>query len=60
MCLIGFGPLYLQSLEELQQVLEGGVPVTGELLAHCLMLLLQVAVGLVGLFEELQRMKQVR
>lgn len=53
MWLVGFASPYLQSLEELQQVLQGGVPITGELLAHCLMLLLQAAIGLVGLLEEL-------
>lgn len=45
--------LYVESLEELQQVIQGGVLITGELLTHFLVLPLQVAVGLIGLLEEL-------
>lgn len=47
--------LYLKSLEELQQVIQGGGLITGELLTHLLVLPLQVAVGLIGLLEELLR-----
>ena len=47
--------LYLKSLEELQQVIQGGGLITGELLTHLLVLPLQVAVGLIRLLEELLR-----
>lgn len=46
-------PGYLQTSEQLQQLLQRRVLVTAELLTHHLVLSLQAAVGVVGLSEEL-------
>lgn len=51
-------PRYLQSSEQLQQLLQRGVLATGEALPHPLVLSLQAAVSVRCLFEELSRRAQ--
>lgn len=51
---MSFSVRYLEVLQELSEVLQRCSFITGKLLTDSLMVLLQLAVGLIGLLEELQ------